>query len=524
MKPLHSLLQRQLKRHALELAQLAPEAQSFVAAVDAAYHQADEDRAMLERSLELSSHELLQANSEMRAIFAALPEVFFRLDRSGRILDYKAGRNSDFNFTPQALVGKRIDELPDEKIRAKFLVAMQQVNSGQSLVSLEFALLCDEREVYYEARLLPLFENQIVVVVRNISARKQAEMSLENSNSLLRATLEATINGILVVNREGAIVSYNQQFVEMWRIPAAVMEARDDGRALAFVLDQLQAPEVFLSKVQELYNQPEAESFDVLNFKDGRIFERYSAPQKINGESAGRVWSFLDVTDRKRAEAQVVASLHEKETLLKEIHHRVKNNLQIISSLLSLQGGYIKDEKILTLFKESEHRVRSMALIHEKLYQSENLSRVNFAEYLSHLTSGLLRSYGAAAHGVKLQQRVEDIFLGVDTAIPCGLLVNELVSNALKHAFVGRDSGEIQLELHRKPQPDGAAPAQGQRFLLTVRDNGVGFPHEINLREARTLGLKLVAALVRQLNGVLTHQQDRGTVLQIEFSHLEKEL
>lgn len=118
---------------------------------------------------------------------------------------------------------------------------------------------------------------------------------------------------------------------------------------------------------------------------------------------------------------------------------------------------------------------------------------------------------------------MEDIFLGVDTAIPCGLLVNELLSNALKHAFVGRDSGEIHLELRRKPQPDRAAPARGQRLLLTVRDNGIGFPQEINLREAQTLGLKLVAALVRQLNGVLTHQQDRGTVLQIEFSQLEKE-
>ncbi len=520
MEQLHSLLQRQLKRHTLTPAQLSPELQQFVFAVNQAYHQADEDRSMLERSLELSSQELLQANSEMRAIFEALPEVFFRMDRTGLILDCKSGRGGDFNFTPERLVGQRLHDIPEAMIRQKFEDALQQIRAGHQLVSIEFALTRHGREVYYEARLLPLFEEQVVAVMRNITARKQAEVSLENSYSLLRASLEATINGILVVNREGAMVSYNQQFMEMWRIPAEVMQSRDDAKALSYVLDQLQEPQDFLQKVRELYNQPEAESFDVLRFKDGRIFERYSAPQKINGESVGRVWSFLDVTDRKRAEAQVVASLHEKEMLLKEIHHRVKNNLQIISSLLSLQGGYIQDEKILTLFKESELRVRSMALIHEKLYQSANLSRINFAEYLSHLTSSLLRSYGAAAHGVKLQLHVEELFLGVDTAIPCGLLVNELVSNALKHAFVGRNSGEIHLELHRMPHE--AASNKEQRFVLVVRDDGVGFPSEINLRQAQTLGLKLVAALVRQLNGVLTHQQNHGTVIQIEFSQLEK--
>jgi len=201
----------------------------------------------------------------------------------------------------------------------------------------------------------------------------------------------------------------------------------------------------------------------------------------------------------REAEEQIKKSLDEKVVLLKEVHHRVKNNLQIISSLLNLQMPYIKDSQAIELFKESQNRVISMALIHEKLYQSESLVRIDLAEYISSLTDNLFRSYGAARRAVKLKIDVANIALDIDTVIPCALIINELVSNALKHAFPDswRQAGEpaeIRIDLHRDA---------GQRFVLTVTDNGVGLPEGFEVRKCESLGLKLVGALVRQLRGAL---------------------
>jgi two-component sensor histidine kinase len=202
-----------------------------------------------------------------------------------------------------------------------------------------------------------------------------------------------------------------------------------------------------------------------------------------------------DVTERKRAMDQISESLREKEVLLKEIHHRVKNNLQIISSLLSLQSEYIKDDAMLKIFKESQHRVRSMALIHEKLYQSKNLAEINFAEYIRELTMQLVRSFGLTTYGIAVQQDLENISLGIDQAIPCGIVVNELVTNALRYAFPGRQSGLIEVSLRSRPD---------NRIELSVKDNGVGMPPSIDLETADTLGLTLVRMLVDQLQGTVS--------------------
>jgi PAS domain S-box-containing protein len=141
-----------------------------------------------------------------------------------------------------------------------------------------------------------------VLSFRDVTARRRADREIEESLSLLRATLEATTEGILVVDENGKIVNYNRKFTEMWRIPESVLESRDDNKALAWVLDQLKDPEKFIKKVKELYAQPDSKSYDWLEFKDGRIFERYSQPQKIGGKTVGRVWSFRDVTDRRLME------------------------------------------------------------------------------------------------------------------------------------------------------------------------------------------------------------------------------
>jgi two-component sensor histidine kinase len=218
---------------------------------------------------------------------------------------------------------------------------------------------------------------------------------------------------------------------------------------------------------------------------------------------------YTDVTARKRAEEQLRASLREKEVLLQEIHHRVKNNLQVVSSLLSLQAEQTKDRQTFEAFRESQNRIRSMALIHEKLYRSASVASVNFAEYIQSLAAALCRSYGAAVRGISLSIQADEVFLGIDRAAPCGLLLNELVSNALKHAFPAGRAGEIRIALR---------PAGDDLLTLVVSDNGVGLPQDLDFRHAGSLGLQLVNTLVSQLGGTITLHRHGGTEFEITLA------
>src|SRR5438105_6864032 len=214
--------------------------------------------------------------------------------------------------------------------------------------------------------------------------------------------------------------------------------------------------------------------------------------------------------DLKCAEQAIRESLREKEALLKEIHHRVKNNLKIISSLLAMQSDSVADESMRALLQESQNRVRAMAMIHEKLYQSSNLARIHFGDYVSSLTGFLFRSYSNTAGRVALKLTVDEVHLNIDSAVPCGLILNELVSNSLKHAFKDGRSGELRVEL--RAEPEG--------YKLTVADNGSGLPSDFDLTRIKSLGLQLVETLSRQIKGRLTVESSYGARFQLFFNEL----
>jgi len=230
------------------------------------------------------------------------------------------------------------------------------------------------------------------------------------------------------------------------------------------------------------------------------VFARLTTGE--NDNVVGISGTLADVTERKTAAESIQRSLHEKEILLKEIHHRVKNNMQVISSLLSLQSDNIGDERIKSLFLESQSRIASMALIHEKLYQSSDLGHIDFADYLQGLVENLTSSLGAGARTIDINLDVPLIFLGIDTAIPCGLIINELISNAFKHAFHAGSPGRIEASLTR---------VENGRLRLVVRDNGCGIPPGIDPLRTKSLGLKLVHTLTRQLRGEISIENDSGT-------------
>ena len=242
-----------------------------------------------------------------------------------------------------------------------------------------------------------------------------------------------------------------------------------------------------------------------------RLFDCKTEPlYDGDGKLLGVIGIALDITDRKFAEEQIKNSLKEKELLLKEIHNRVKNNLQVISSLLNLQAGYIKDEQARARFKESRDRLKAMALIHEKLYQSPDLTSIDFGGYIRNLAVHLFRSHQVNAHAIALHLDVESINLDIDRAMPCGLIINELVANSLQYAFPEGARGEIQLAFHEDAQ---------RQITLQVGDTGAGLPETLDFRQAESLGFQLINSLVDQLQGTITLARHGGTKFTITFRH-----
>ncbi len=213
----------------------------------------------------------------------------------------------------------------------------------------------------------------------------------------------------------------------------------------------------------------------------------------------------------RNAERQITRSLQEKEALLREIHHRVKNNLQVICSMLNLQLPFIRDEKAIEIFKECQSRIYSMALIHEKLYLSETLTRIDFSEYIKSLISHLFLSYGKTERTVRPVIHVKDVSLGIEKVIPCALIINELASNSLKHAFPSQT-------LEKTPEIRISFLSEGDELVLKVSDNGIGMPKAFRIQDCESLGLKLVNALVHQLGGDMMIRSHQGTEFVIRFS------
>lgn len=202
-----------------------------------------------------------------------------------------------------------------------------------------------------------------------------------------------------------------------------------------------------------------------------------------------------------------------KEVLLQEIHHRVKNNMQIISSLIKLQSQYVMDEKALELFKSTQNRINSMAAIHEKLYPSKDLARVDVADYVQDLAGYLFSIYGIDPKTIKLNVNIKDVFLDIDTAIPSCLIINELVSNSMKHAFPKGKKGEIKVAMH---------PLKGKEVELIVSDNGIGIPEDVDFRNTESLGLHIVSLLAEdQLHGKIKLKRNKGPEFQIKIERIK---
>jgi PAS domain S-box-containing protein len=338
---------------------------------------------------------------------------------------------------------------------------------------------------------------------RNRREKRRVEKDLRESALRWKSTFDAITDVICLLDAEGRTIQCNKAYQRFLDKPETEVIGEKcyglvhggDG-----FLDHCPFRKMLQSRSHE-----EAEIFD-----RGRWF--YVAVNPILDEAGsltGGVHIMADITARKQAEALVQASLREKEILLREVHHRVKNNMQIMVSLLNLQARSLKDPIQAELLKESQSRIKSMAIVHEKLYRSGDLSRIDFSDYIESLAVHLFQFLAVDGRRIRLRRETEAISLGINNAIPCGLIINELVSNAVKHAFPGGREGEVTITFRRLE--DG-------RLHLAIRDDGVGFPDGLDHRAAESMGLQLVNLLVGQLDGSLELIRDGGTEFRIVFN------
>ena len=360
-----------------------------------------------------------------------------------------------------------------------------------------------------------------------ISIRKQVEQDLQNSVYFLETFLDTIPSPVFYRNLEGIYQGCNEIFA---RHILGLPKEKIIGHSMYEFRDQYSQETLNKSVYYDDILLEEGKSLPhELKIKcaiDGKLrdFLAHKATYSdVSGKVIGIVGVMLDITDRKKAEQ---ALLKTEEIRKKEIHHRIKNNLQVISSLLSLQAEYFSDKKVKESFHDSQNRVISMSLIHEELYKTggtQDVETFDFKAYIQKLANELFRSYVVGARNIHLELDMESAFLGMDTGIPLGIIINELVSNSLKHAFPAGMEGKVQIKLHRtaSSQTDGnrmyPAGYEISEFLLTVSDNGVSLPEDIDFRHTSSLGLQLVNILVDQIGGSIELSRKEGTEFRINF-------
>jgi len=454
---------------------------------------------------------LAQAAREWQSTFDATNDAIWTLDQDQRVLQSNKTAERLFHRPLGELIGKHcfeivhgteqpIPECPFLLMRKSLHRETMELQVGEDWYAVTVDPILDAAGQYSGA----------VHIVGNITERKRAEDALRESEEKFRVAQEFSPDGFTILrpirDAEGRVVDFT------WVYENATIARLNGTEPNAVVGRRLL--ELFPghrdSQFLRAYQQV-AEKGEICTFEESYCGETISERTwfRIAVVPAGGDIAILaqDITARKRDEERLKSLLLEKETILKEIHHRVKNNLQVISSLLGLQSSYLQDEKARELFQESQDRVKIMANIHTMLYQSDDLSRVDYGGFIRDLTGRLQQSYGSAGFPIEVHADIADVSLDIETSIPCGLILNELVSNALKHAFPGGREGGINITMRQKDQ----------MMTLTVQDNGIGFPGSLDFQNTKSLGLELVNLLVGQINGKITLQVEGGTTFTITF-------
>jgi two-component system, sensor histidine kinase PdtaS len=429
---------------------------------------------------------------------------------------YKTNMNGDIIFANNAMAEifdfKGVDELKRKRLsqlykdQADWDLSVEKLRKDGSFTHMEVQMISDRDKPITILLSSYIGADSISGMMMDISKRKDMEDALRESEEKYRTLFEQDPYFNMILGIDGTILDVNNTITDIMGLSKENIIGTNFSE-----LENIPSEDVaqYESKIKSLLKGEHVEPFES-HFKDiygGSSWVLIHLKAIMDNGNISYILAIGgDITQRKLAENEIKSSLVEKNTLLQEIHHRVKNNMQIISSLLNLQIKYVDDGKAVDVLKESQNRVKSMAMIHDKLYMSEDLTRINFVEYINSLVSNLFYSYNIDEE-IKPILKIDNLSLNMETAVPCGLIISELVSNSLKYAFPDGMIGEIFISLK----------SDGDDYELIIGDNGIGLSEEFDIKNTKTLGLMLVTSLTEQIDGKISINRDHGTRYTIVF-------
>jgi PAS domain S-box-containing protein len=455
-----------------------------------------------------AEHALEDSEERFRMLFERSKAVMALIDPdSGDIIDVNPAAIHFYGYSADKLQNMNINQInvkPSEKFSHEMDITIKQGSN----------FIIPQKLAGGEIRTVEIFNSPIEFngktiifsIINDITQRKEMEDALRESEEKYRMLFEEDPYFNMILGKDGTILDVNKTITNIMGLSKEDIIGKNFSQIETIPKENMGE---YYSKIRSLLGGEYVEPFES-NFKDinGNISYVLIHLKTImdNGEILYILAIGGDITQRKIAENEIKSSLVEKNTLLQEIHHRVKNNMQIISSLLNLQIKYVDDGKAVDVLKESQNRVKSMAMIHDKLYMSEDLTRINFVDYIKSLISNLFYSYNVE-DTIKPALKIDRVSLNMETAVPCGLIISELVSNSLKYAFPDGRVGKIFVSLK----------SGDEYYELIIGDNGIGLPEEFDMDNIKTLGLMLVYSLTEQIDGKISINNDNGTRYTIIF-------
>ena len=460
-----------------------------------------------------AENELITQREYLRHILDTDPSLIFVKDAKGRYILVNRAFSEFYQCKPEDLLGKTDAELPwSEKERIHFENSDQAViNSNEPISSEEFVVNpITKKEAHFVTTKKPLLDAEgnpnVLGVVTDITEQKKQEQQLRRSEFLLQQIFNKVADALFIIEAETLrIQDCNLKALDL-------IKASGKDKIVGEHIQKIQTVKepgarfwknLFLN-IQD--DNPVVEA-EMLNLSNQNFWGSLAATSFTQEGKKLILLRISDVTSQKKSEEQIILALHEKEILIQEIHHRVKNNMAVISSLLQLQTGYIKDPGLIDVFRDSQSRIKSMALIHEKLYQSKTLAKVEMESYIKELTRTLFFTYNSRRIDLQISTKVENVFLDINSAVPCGLIINEVISNACKHAFVGKEKGLIEIRFEKK----------NEQYELEIKDDGIGMPPNMDLSNLKSLGMNLVQALSAQLGAQLEIHTQGGVCVKLAF-------
>ncbi|HIK04417.1 MAG TPA: PAS domain-containing protein [Trichormus sp. M33_DOE_039] len=509
---------------AIQQAQLYQQAQqelSYRQQAEAALQQLNQEleQRVQERTKQLRQEVQIRQQAEIKfqQIFHISPHAIAIASlQDRRIIDLNEAFSQLFGYSRVEMVGRHTDEFQmfinpaDQGIVQRYLLELGSVRNLECIIRTKTG---EARTAIASAEFIDIDDLPCFLVIGNdITDRKQAEEALVQSEARFQkiaAASPAQIH-ILVTHSDGSLIRFEYVSPAVWdlREVSPVQLLQDP----APIYDQIHPDDragYFAARDHSLETMtPLFHEYRIVTLSGQVKWVRVnSRPERRENNEIFWYGIVLDVSDRKQIESQLRESLQEKEVLLREVYHRVKNNMQLVSSLLRLQANTTEDPAILRLLNESQQRVKTMALIHERLYRSHNLARIHVTTYIQDLVNNLVRSYSTADESIRVTLDLADLELDLDTAVPCGLIINELISNAFKYAFPNQQ-GEITLRFSLEDTSN---------YCLMIKDDGVGIPAHIDPQRTDSLGMQLVYGLTQQLRGKIELDRQEGSQFKITF-------